>query len=504
MPTLAAIDIGSNALRLAIGNVDGERKLTVVESIRDPVRLGQDVFTTGSFSEEAIDKTVEAFHRFKETITKHRVNWTRAVATSATREALNREIFVDRITQSSGIEINVIGAEEEARLIHLAVSAAVNLKNKLAMLVDIGGGSTEITLVSDGKIISTESFKMGTVRLLQVLDKKKHGERQFSQLVRQYVDATQKRIRKEIGNEKIDICVGTGGNIESLGDLRVQVLGRDRKTLISAEELEILTKKMLAMTFEERVQEFRLRPDRADVIVPAAIVLQKIIKQAGVEEVQIPGVGLKDGLLIDMMEELYAGKKTPLREQVIASAMQLGRKYGFDEQHAVTTAKFATKLFDETRHLHNLDLENKLLLEVAALLHDIGSFINMTDHHKHTYYLLTASPVVGLTQAQMAIVANVARYHRKSFPKPQHDAYRVLPGKDRVTVSKLAALLRLSDALDNEHGSKVSDFTIEFKKPRMIMRLHGEGDLLLEKWALMKKSSLFEEVYSTKFAIEEE
>jgi exopolyphosphatase/guanosine-5'-triphosphate,3'-diphosphate pyrophosphatase len=140
---------------------------------------------------------------------------------------------------------------------------------------------------------------------------------------------------------------------------------------------------------------------------------------------------------------------------------------------------------------------------VAALVHDIGNFVNVTDHHKHTQYLLTATPVIGLSQSQMDLVANVARYHRKSLPKPQHDAYRMLSSKDRVVVSKLAALLRMADAMDNEHASKVSAFSVEYKKPKLIMRLKGEGDLLLEKWALVKKSPMFEEVFSVKFSIEE-
>jgi exopolyphosphatase/guanosine-5'-triphosphate,3'-diphosphate pyrophosphatase len=503
MPTLAAIDVGSNAIRLAIGSVNGDRKLTIIENIREPVRLGQDVFKKGNIAEETIERATEAFFRFKQVIESHGAKWTKAVATSAVREALNQEFFIDRVSQVSGIEIDVIGPEEEARLIHLGVAEKINLKNKLAMLVDIGGGSAEITLVQDGQILSTESFRMGAVRLLQVLEEKKLGERHFNQLVREYVDAAQKRIKKEIGNQKIEVCVGTGGNIESLGQLRSELFKKDRSTVISKDEIDTLVKKLQAMTYEERVQELRLRPDRADVIVPASVVLQKIVKLADVDEVLIPCVGLKDGLLIDMMQELYGEKKHLYRDQVFASALQVGRKYMFDEQHGEIAAKFAVKLFDETKNIHNLSLEYRLLLEVAALLHDIGMFINVNDHHKHTYYLLTSTPVIGLNQSQMAIVANVARYHRKSFPKIAHDAYRTLSSKDRVVVSKLAALVRLADAMDNEHASKVTDFDIEYKKPRLILKLKGEGDMLLEKWALANKAGLFEEVLSTKVVIEE-
>ncbi len=503
MPVLAAIDVGSNALRLAIGDVDSQQHVTLLESLREPVRLGQDVFANGTISEEVTDQAVAAFQKFRRAIDLHGATWSKAVATSAVREALNREIFVDRLAGASGIDVMAIGPEEEARLIFLAVADALSLKNKLAMLIDIGGGSTEITLAENESIIATESFRIGAVRLLNLFEEKKHGETKFNQLLREYMDATQKRIKKEVGSRKIDLCVGTGGNVETLGDLRRSLLRKERDSEISDDDLDLLLKKLQGMTYEQRIQELGLRPDRADVIVPASMVLQKIVRVAGVSDVVIPRVGLKDGLLIDMIQELFGEKRPLRRDQVLASAIQLGRKYMFDEQHGTTVARYAARLFDETRSLHNLGLEFRLLLEVAALLHDIGNFVNSTDHHKHTFYLLSVSPLVGLTQSQLAIVANVARYHRKSLPKPQHDGYRALSSKERVVVSKLSALLRLADAMDTEHASKVEGFTVEYKKPKLTLRLRGEGDLLLEKWALAKKAPMFEDIFSAKLTIDD-
>jgi exopolyphosphatase/guanosine-5'-triphosphate,3'-diphosphate pyrophosphatase len=233
------------------------------------------------------------------------------------------------------------------------------------------------------------------------------------------------------------------------------------------------------------------------------MVLHKIVKQAGVEEVEVPHIGLKDGILIDIVENLYGTSKQAHRDQVTASAMAIGRKYSFDEQHGTTVVRLAGKLFDDTRMLHNLNGEYRLLLEVSALLHDIGQFINTTGHHKHTQYLLTANPVIGLTPSEMVIVANVARYHRKSLPKPQHDTYSALSSKDKVVVSKLASILRVADALDNEHASKVADIAVEYKKPKLTLKLTGEGDMLLERWAVARKSGLFEEVFSTKIVLDE-
>jgi exopolyphosphatase / guanosine-5'-triphosphate,3'-diphosphate pyrophosphatase len=503
MPVLAAIDVGSNALRLVIADVDADRHITTLEYVREPVRLGEDVFAGGTISDASIERASEAFRKFRDLIDKHGAKWVRAVSTSACREALNRELFLDRIAQSSEIDLTVIGEEEEARLIYLAVADRVPLKGKVAMLVDIGGGSTEVTLVSAGQILATESFKMGSVRLLQLLRDSKRGEREFHQLLREYLDSTQRKIKKELGKEPIDLCIGTGGNIEALGDLRRDLLKRDRDSHLSVDDLDDLVKRLQSLSYEERVRELGLRPDRADVIVPASMILQKVVKQAGVREVVIPRVGLKDGLLIDMVQELYGEKRAASRDLVLSSAHQLGAKYQFDEPHGKTVAHLAVSLFDQTKQLHGCSAEHRLLLEVAALLHDIGNFVNMRDHHKHSQYLLMATQLIGLTQSQQSLVANIARYHRKSMPKIQHDSYRALSGKERVLVAKLAAILRLADAMDNEHGSRVKTIETTYKKPNLTIRLEGEGDLLLEKWALTKKAEMFEEVFGVKIVVEE-
>ena len=503
MPLLAAIDLGSNAIRLVIAEVDPERHITVRDYVREPVRLGQDVFRGGVISGETIARSVGAFRTFREAIDRHGARWTRAIATSAVREALNRDIFLAAIAEATAIHVTPVTEEEEARLIHRAVANSVDLKNKIALLVDIGGGSTEITLANDEGILSTESYRMGSVRLLEMrTGGEDSDESQFNHLVEEYVETTRRRLRREIGSRKIDLCVGTGGSLEALGDLRRELLAREKDSLLPIVDLETILRKLQGLSYEERVRQLRLRPDRADVIVPAAIIIQKIMSQAGVDELLIPHVGLKDGLLLDMTDELYGEKTSLRRDQVLLSARELGRKYAFDEQHATTVARLALELFDKSRTVHGLGLEQRLLLEVAALLHDIGTFVGASEHHKHTHYLVMASPIVGLSRDQVALVASVARYHRKSMPKQSHDAYRGLSGKERDTVSKLAAIVRLADALDNEHASKVKTVEVQWKKPKFILRLHGEGDLLLEKWALMKKAGMFEEVFDAKVVVE--
>src|SRR5262245_26335984 len=210
MPAIAAIDVGSNAIRLSVANVSKDGSYQTVYYERAPVRLGQDVFTKGTISAHTIDKMLETFIDFKHKLDEHQVTHVKAVGTSALREAMNRDDVLQAVQKSTGIEISIIGGEEEARLIHQAAKATVNLKNKVALIVDIGGGSVEVVLADDTSVLCTESYSMGSVRLLKILDEKA-GEERFNQLVTEYVDATQRRLEQEIGNQKIDVCVGTGG-----------------------------------------------------------------------------------------------------------------------------------------------------------------------------------------------------------------------------------------------------------------------------------------------------
>src|SRR5262245_60580692 len=359
MPTIAAIDVGSNAIRLSIANVNTDGAHQVVYYVREPVRLGQDVFTKGTISAHTVDRLLETFMGFKRKLEELAATHVRAVATSALREATNRELVLKAVQKATGIEVSIIGGEEEARLIHLAAKSAVNLKNKVALLVDIGGGSVEVVLADDTTVLCTESYAMGSVRLLKILDEKA-GEERFHQLVTEYVDATQRRLEQEIGSQKIDVCVGTGGSIESIGQLRKELFAKNSSQKVTAEELKALVKKLRSTKFEDRIHDLRLRPDRADVIVPAAIVLQKIVQQAGVDEVVIPGIGLKDGVLLQIVSELRDREHHLYREQVIESAKRLGKRYSFDEKHAATVAKLAMQIFDQTKTFHELDTEARL------------------------------------------------------------------------------------------------------------------------------------------------
>lgn len=503
MQTLAAIDVGSNAMRLIVGRVGYDEKLETLENLRLPVRLGQDAFSQKQIREETAQLALDAFVRFRKVADDYDVKKIRAVATSAMREAGNSDMLIDRIAHATGIEIETISGEEEARLIHLAVANAINLKNKHALLIDIGGGSVEVTLSQGNNILSTESYNMGTVRLLEKL-RDKPTRLAFDELVLEYAQAARRRIEREIKEKKIELCIGTGGNIEEMGVIRKKLFKRESDTAITFEELEKLSKMLSQMPVEERMRKFKLKPDRADVILPAAIVLKMIAKEARVDEVKIPNVGLKDGILIDLAQSLSETPRPSRREQVWMSAMLLGEKYQYDGEHSNLVAYLAGNLFDQTCPLHNLENDDRLLLIIAALLHDIGHFINTIDHDKHAYYILQANPLIGLTNREQAIVANLARYHRKSMPTVQDENFRTLSSKDRSLVIKLSVLLRLADAMDVSHTHRVHNVSMRQSRNKWLLKLEGTGSLSLEIWALEKRRTLFQDVFGMKLEIESE
>ncbi len=496
MPKLAAIDVGSNAIRLAIASADDKGRLRMIHTAREPVRLGADVFANREISNERLVEAMDTFLKFRKLINSEKVKAVRAVGTSALREAINREYVINQIAKASEIAIEPISGEEEARLVHLAVASDIDLKGKLALLVDIGGGSVEISLANQREILVTESFATGTVRLLQMLEQQKRGDRVFRRLVHAYLNVEDTRLKKELGKHRVAFCIATGGNVEALGELGVQLCGRKNSASLTSEDLNAILARLESQSYEKRMRKFRLRPDRADVIIPAAIVLQNIVQHARTNRILIPRVGVKDGLLIDMIAKLHKVEEPFYHSQVISSAKLLGRKFDYDAQHSMTVARLALNLFDSTRRLHKLGSKERALLEVAGLLHDVGYYVGMTDHHKHSYYLIRASPIIGLSDVQREIVAVIVRYHSRALPKPNHQEYDALTEEQRVIVNRLGPLLRLAEGLDREHASSVKRVQVTVGKQRVRLRLVGRGGMLLERWAVARNSTWFQNEYN--------
>jgi exopolyphosphatase/guanosine-5'-triphosphate,3'-diphosphate pyrophosphatase len=505
MARLAAIDIGSNAIRLRIVDVDppvigpdGPRFSPFRDVLADraAIRLGHDVFTKGYIETTVLGAACEALRKFRQAMDDAKVDRYRAVATSAAREASNGDLFVERAAREAGVHVEVIEGVEEARLVQLAVLERCNLAGRTALLIDIGGGSTELTLLANRRAVYSRSLPVGTVRLIEAfLEAKgpmdaKHG-RLLYEYVHRVASEALREIKEELPGAGVDMLIGTGGNIETLADLCPIPSAFPESRAIEVRGMGRLLEELAKMPVDERIQRYNLRADRADTIIPAAAVLRFVAEELRAETIAAPGVGLKEGLLVDLASVHFVPHDFGAEAAAVLDAcLRLGRRYHFDEQHGTLVARFAVRLFDDLATRHRMGQRDRILLKAAALLHDVGDFVRYEGHHKHSYYVIAHSEIMGIAPGERELVANVARYHRRSPPSVDHENFRALSREDRAKVKAMAAILRVADALDREHQGKVSDVAGRIEGSTVVIEAKVSGDHPLGEWTVLAKSGM--------------
>ena len=500
---IGIVDMGSNAVRFMIAEVSGEEQ-RIIESHRLQVRLGKEVFATGLIPESAIEDTVDAFRRFRASCDQHDVQRCRVVATSAMREASNRDELVRRVADASQFEVDVISGTEEAYLLKLGVETRVDLRSGRSLLVDVGGGSVEIVVVDAGNVESAHSYKLGALRLQEMF--RDVEPKQFLELLQRHLTGLGHRLTEHLDGDRIDRCVAVGGNVDSLAELiagRIPVEDQDGVEQIRTTDLDEELRQLTKLTLQQRIDELGLRPDRADTIIPAGAVYLHLAKLAGVDCLSVPRTGVKEGLLVEASK---VNRTSFVAEDhvdvVLASCRAMGKRFGYEVKHAESVLLLAQQLFDQTKDLHQLDGHARVLLQAAALLHDIGVVVNNDGHHKHSQYLIESTALVGLGRSERHIVALVARYHRKALPTLEHSDFSRLRRRDREMVERLASLLRLADALDRQHASVVAGVGAAVRGDKLelspLLRSGKSTGLTLEIAAIKRKGVLFERVLGLK------
>lgn len=503
------VDMGSNAVRFLIAEVSSGESATVIEAHRLPVRLGRDVFRTGRIPDATIAATVDACRRFRADCDRHAVTHIRAIATSAMREAHNRRLLADRVLDATGIEIEVISGTQEAYLLKLGVESRMDLSRGRSLLVDLGGGSVEIVIIEDGDVIAADSYRLGALRMLQAFEDAEDTGESFVGLMRRHLESLERRIAARFDGRPIDRYAATGGNIDSITDLAMARKGQQRGDAIdgvTVDEIDVEIASLARMTLTERIDKHGLREDRADTIVPAGIVYAWLGRLAGVDAVSVPRTGIKEGLLAEIARgHLSAFAAADHVDAVLSAARAMGRRFRVEQDHAEAVLFLARRLFDQTAQLHGLDARARVLLDAAALLHDVGVGVSNDGHHKHSQYLIEASALVGLGDAERHLVALVARYHRKAAPSRDHAEFAALRRRDRELVERLAALLRIADALDRQHAGVVRDITVEIRDDRidLIPALGPDAQtrLFLEARAIQEKGALLANLYGKPIAL---
>lgn len=484
------MDVGSNAMRLAIAEFKNPTDYKILERVRVPVRLGESVFKTSRIAPDTLEAAMDAFREFRGSMEEHGVVLHRAVATSATREAKNRSVFMERVHTETGIDLELIQGTEEARLVALGAQAKIKLRGT-SVIVDVGGGSAELALVRRGQILLVESHNLGTVRLLEQVGNAKG--RKFLRILRDTLRASRFPLLDSLRGSSVTQLIGTGGNIEALATLTSPSAGKgdpsERKPVaFPIARMKKLLDGLSDLTPEERAKKYDLRPDRADVIVPAGAIFEYVATRTRSRQIWVPFVGLVDGVLLDLAREAGAsGRKKLETSQTLNAAQAVMRKYETDPKHARHVAVLSLSLFDQLKNVHDLGKRDRLLLEIAALLHETGNFISAPGHHRHAYYIISETPLLGLSDEELQIVANVARYHRKAPPDPSHESYAALAEKDQDRVRALAAILRLADALDHDHRQHVLAVSAKKHNSELTLKARTKGDVTLDEWSVGEK-----------------
>lgn len=503
---MAVIDIGSNSIRMVIGQALPDGSLSIIERLRRAVRLGQDVFRGGRLRAETMRSAVGILRDYRHILNTYGVNRIRAVATSAIREAVNGDTFVDRVLMASGLEVSVISVTEEGRLTVSAVREAVGAKmlgRGKALVVEVGGGSTVLSLLSGGKVTASQSLPTGSVRMQEVLETTTERADQAARLIQNQITSAVSAFRSLLPLKTVETFFAVGGDARWAASLVGKPLKSDHLEGISAKALAKLLDRCRVQTADELARAYKIPYTDAETITPALLVYQVLLKTTRAKRMIVADVSMRDGLLLDLARDAAGKKDDSVFREIIQSAQVIAQKYQVDMGHAEQTRSLAVQLFDQLAGEHRLGERHRLLLEVAAILHEVGTFVASRAHHKHSFYLIVNSEIVGLTQDELAVVANVARYHRRSRPKPSHLDYIALPRERRMIVNKLAALLRVAEALDSSRTQQIQTLQSRIDGNGLIISVQAGGDFTLERRALAETSDMMLDIYGLEVRLEQ-
>jgi exopolyphosphatase/guanosine-5'-triphosphate,3'-diphosphate pyrophosphatase len=500
-PILCVIDVGAGGIRMIIAELGRDGGVRTLEELERPIALGRDTFQTGSLSASSIRKAVNVLRQFRAVMDTYGVEHTRAVATSAVRGALNRDTFVDRVFLATGIELEVIEGSQESLLTFAAVQRVLEAHPEYregeALLCSIGGGATEWALVRNGQVVASITHDMGTMRMREQLRAGSADRRSRTRILQHNAREMMNVVRRALPYEKVSWLVAVGS--EARFAARVLAPAEPGSTpdltAVAAKDLKKLADQLLPLPADQISATYSVPPNETEALAPALLAYAELTRLNQVDQLLVARASMREGLVLHMVRSIGSASSVLFPDQTIAAAINLARKYQADEKHGVHTAELARAIFQALRPQHQMGEKEQLLLEVASIVHDIGEFVASAGHHRHTYYLLTHSEVFGLSQMDLEIVANVARYHRRGVPQADHPAYASLPRPARLTVNRLSAILRVADALDKSHSQRVQNPKFTIEGDELQIRVDGGEEMGLERIALDAKAGLFEEVF---------
>lgn len=498
---LAVIELGTSAIRMAIGESDGGTFVRVLEQLVRGVSLGKDTFTTGEIQRKTLQECVKVLKSYRRKLKEYQCSdpkHIRIVATSAVREAANRMEVLDRIYIATGFAVELIDDAEIARVTYLGVRPLLQNDTTLAdvttVVAEVGGGNTEVLVLKGKDIVHSQPYRLGSLRLQQMVLQSQASRSRAGSIMIGQIDRTVEPLIDLVPRGKPVEFVALGGDMR----FAARVLGIDFKSIpltrISVEDVEKLTSRLLSLTVDRIMQKYHIELSQAETLVPALLANLRLAQLLNCQTLLISGFNLRDALLQGMLRT--NDWSADFCDQILNSALELARKYQVDLQHARHVADLARRLFRSLQSEHRMDARCETLLYAAALLHETGLFVGLSGYHKHSYYLIMNSELFGLNALDHQLVAMIARYHRRASPKPTHETFARLDRDSRVIVSRLAGILRVAVALDHTGSQRVRDIECTIEKNRLVVTVtNPAGDLSLERMELRQKASLLEDTF---------
>jgi exopolyphosphatase/guanosine-5'-triphosphate,3'-diphosphate pyrophosphatase len=504
---VAIIEIGSTGIRLHVAEINSGGGWQVLDRAVRPVALGRDVFTSGWLSRESMLECLTVLQNYRELLTGWGIadSNIHVIATSALRVARNRDVFIDRVHQETGFDLSIVEGIEENRLMYLAVRFALKQDLPLfwranSMIIEIGGGSTEIMLLRRGQMVAAHSLKLGTI----IIDQhSRHGlgagifyERYLNENIRN----TLSLLSSELDLTHVRTVVAAGTDVRLAADQAGRELNENCR-IIERDNYINFTEMMRNRTIEDCVRQFGISYADAEGLIPGLLVLKLFLEHTGATDVAVPFVTIRDGYLVDLASGVDSSLQDEFFSQIIASAINLGRKFHFDEAHARHVAHHCMTIFDALIKEHGMSRRHRLMLETAAILHDIGTYLKSSGHQKHGQYIVSNSEIFGLHNDELNIVANVINYHRGDPPSQSDIEYITLQREERILVLKMASILRVADALDRGHSQQIKKITVERRLETVVLHVDKAYDLSLEMMGIEEKGGMFQDVFGYKVVL---
>ena len=501
MAKLAVLDIGTNTIQLVLAEVEADYSYKVLDRLKDVTRLGDGVFPSRMLSEEAMKRGCEVIKTFVNLARNKGYAHIEGVATSAVREAKNGGTFIKEVSKQTGLKIRVVTGNEEARLIYLGVRHSIDVSETPSLLIDIGGGSVEVSFSQHNKRLKSLSLKLGAIQLKDVYCLTAPPSSASVRSLKKHVRECFVKAIPHTYLGKIEQIIATSGMVVNMAEIiQLRKTGRpltqpNLQTLSLSEILD-LERLLSKSSMSQRLKIPGIDPKRVDTLYPATVVLRTIMNICRIKETLVTDKAIREGIIYDFIKKNLEGiqieREIPnvRRRQIIS----LARRCQYPDIHSHHVAKLAEELFDQTRDLHHLGEREREWLEYAAILHDIGYLISATGHHKHSHYLISHSKLDGFSADERDVIAHVARYHRKSIPKMNQKTFKLFSQRGKKTLMTLSAILRIADGLDRSHFGVIQHIKVKIQESIKII-LATSGDPELEIWTAQLRKDLFEKVF---------